>query len=134
LAGIASSGTMTAGIFLLIISILLGILIAIFGPIIAHKWFLRRVYRSDKPLSLVLLKLRKLSGLGNSSTGTEILQASGGTQYAPICDRVIYGDYKLSMNEKKEFLKFYIDFFKKEREKKKFKFRKNSHLKNQKSK
>ncbi|MDR0984449.1 MAG: transglutaminase-like domain-containing protein [Ruminococcus sp.] len=117
-AGLTNSKTMFTGIILLIISILLVILIVLFGPIVAHRLFLRKLYRSSKPFSLILMKLRNLTGLKNSSTGVEILQTAGGLQYSALCDKVLYGDYKLSPNEQKEFFDFYIAFSKQERDRK----------------
>ena len=106
---------------------LLVLILALFSPVISHKFFLIRMRRKnpDETSAAVMHRICRLCGIGSASTSNEavqkVLQSAGVDIYelAEMFDKSAYGGISLNEEEKAALLADYIKVYDALKEKKK---------------
>mgnify|MGYP001014675495 FL=1 len=106
---------------------LLVLILALFSPVISHKFFLIRMRRKnpDETSAAVMHRICRLCGIGSASTSNEavlkVLQSAGVdiSELAEMFDKSAYGGISLNEEEKAALLADYIKVYDALKEKKK---------------
>ena len=106
---------------------LLVLILALFSPVISHKFFLIRMRRKnpDETSAAVMHRICRLYGIGSASTSNEavlkVLQSAGVdiSELAEMFDKSAYGGISLNEEEKAALLADYIKVYDALKEKKK---------------
>ena len=106
---------------------LLVLILALFSPVISHKFFLIRMRRKnpDETSAAVMHRICRLCGIGSASTSNEavqkVLQSAGVdiSELAEMFDKSTYGGISLNEEEKAALLADYIKVYDALKEKKK---------------
>ena len=106
---------------------LLVLILALFSPVISHKFFLIRMRRKnpDETSVAVMHRICRLCGIGRASTSNEavqkVLQSAGVdiSELAEMFDKSAYGGISLNEEEKAALLADYINVYDALKEKKK---------------
>ena len=110
---------------------LLVLILALFSPVISHKFFLIRMRRKtpDETSAAVMHRICRLCGIGSASTSNEavqkVLQSAGVdiSELAEMFDKSAYGGISLNEEEKAALLADYIKVYDALKEKKKIRRR-----------